>query len=106
MSLPRYIPNNLLRADKLPPQNATWGEIGRFALTFDGYKHCGGFEPLAELARARRSDTLSDLRACLFFEQRRWRHYGQAPEGEDLRYVRDVLEEIRSRVQAANALLA
>lgn len=106
MPSPRYIPNNLLRADKLPPPDATWEEIGRFALTFDGYKNCGIFEACAEVANARRTESLSDLRTCLFFEQRRWRHVGDEPGGEDLRYIRALLEQIRRRVLAANELLA
>jgi len=104
--LPRYIPNNLLRADKLPPPDATWEEIGRFALTFDGYKSCGSVEACAEVANARRTGSLSDLRICLFFEQRRWREFGEEPGEEHMRYIRQLLEQIRRRVQAANDLLA
>lgn len=86
-----YIPNERLRADKLPSPAAEWAEIDRFALTFDGYKHWGSFEQCAEIANAKRHDTLTDLRTCLFFEQRRWRHFGSAPDEEDMTYIHSVL---------------
>jgi hypothetical protein len=100
-----YIPNERLRAVKMPPQDADWHEIERFALTFDGYKHWGS-ERCAEIANARQHGTLTDLRTCLFFEQRRWRHFGSAPDEENMAYIRSVLEQIRVRVSAANELLA
>ena len=52
----------------------------------------------AEIANARRHNSLTDLRTCLFFEQRRWRHFGEDPEGEDMAYIREVVEKIRGRV--------
>ena len=37
----------------------------------------------AKIANERRDSTLTDLRTCLFFECRRWRHYGDDPDEED-----------------------
>jgi hypothetical protein len=105
MSLPRQIPNHLLRAEKLPPPDCDWETLGRFALTFDGYRHGGGFQACAEIARDPRHCTLSDLRACLFLQQRCWRHWGEVPDVESMRYLRGLLEEIRQRVRAADERL-
>jgi hypothetical protein len=106
MSEPRYISNMQLRADKLPPPDADWEAIQRFALTFNGYTYWGSFERCSEIANARRGETLTELRTCLFFEQRRWRHFGYSPDEESMAYIRRLLEQIRARVAAANALLA
>ena len=105
-SEPRYIPNVLLRAERLPGPHASWEEIERFALTFNGYTHCGSLEACAAVAKARRHETLSDLRTCLFYEQRSWRHCGWHPDAEAMAYIRHLIELIRRRVAAANELLA
>jgi hypothetical protein len=35
--------------------------------------------------------SLGDLRCCLFFEQRRWRHYGYGFDEETQRYARELV---------------
>lgn len=102
---PKFIPNRLLIVEKIPAGDARWEDIERFALTFDGYKHCGSTERCAEIANSHRHSTLSDLRTRLFFEQRRWRHYGEHPDDDAMRYIRDLISQIRARVSLANALL-
>ena len=104
--LPNYIPNRELRAEKLPPADADWDAIQRFALTFDGYKRWGDAEKCGEIANARRHSTMTELRTCLFFEQRRWRHFGAEPDEASMAYIREVLEQIRARTKLANDLLA
>jgi hypothetical protein len=101
-----HIPNEMLMAARMPPPDADWNAIQQFALTFDGYKHWGSFERCAEIANARAARTLTELRTCLFFEQRRWRHFGDAPDDESMHYIRELLEAVRARVAAANELLA
>jgi hypothetical protein len=72
--------------------------IGAFALTFDGYWHWGSFEACAEVANARRGGPLAELRICLFFEQRRWRHFGDEPDARAMAYIRGIISSIRARV--------
>jgi hypothetical protein len=96
-----------LRASDVPSQGATWCAIEEFALTFKGYDWAGSFEKCADLANSTRKTydrsperrlpklTLDELRACLYFEQRRSHHSDYVPEGEDLVYVRALLESIR-----------
>ena len=100
-----YIPNEQLIAARIPPSDSDWDKIQRFALTFDGYTRWG-FETCAAIANERRNSTLTELRTCLFFEQRPWRHVGEAPDEESMAYIQSVVEEIRRRVLAANNLLA
>jgi hypothetical protein len=94
------IPNDALRLDALPPPDADWPEVWRLADTFNGYKHWGSFKRCAEVANARRDSTLTDLRTCLFFECRRWHHYGDDPDEEDAPYIRGLVEKIREMVAA------
>lgn len=93
--------NDELTLDRIPEEDATWTEIGEFALTFDGYEAFGSFERCAEIANARKHDTLTEARACLFFEQRRWRHVGEDPEEEgEMDYMRELVRAIRQKLAA------
>ena len=85
-----------LRSADIPPSDASWTEIGEFALTFDGYEYWGSFAKCAEIANAKAPRTLEELRTCLFFEQRRWHHFGDTPDSEDLEYIRGLVERIRT----------
>ncbi len=50
------------------------------------------------MAKAKRHETLAELRTCLFFEQRRWRHYGENPDEVALSEIRKLVDAIRERV--------
>lgn len=88
----------------VPDPAAPWPEIARFALGYAGYAESGGPVALGHRANTSRDRWLSErtlpedlatLRACLFFEQRRFNHFGYPPEGEDDRYVRALVAAIR-----------
>lgn len=85
-SNPDLLSNAELTLSHIPPQGADQDAIQRFALTFDGYKHWGSFERVAEIANSGHPTTLSEWRTCLFFEQRRWRHFGAEPDAEALKF--------------------
>lgn len=93
------IANEALTADQVPSRDAAWADIERFALTFDGYKAFPGALLDELVSRHHRARTvpseLTELRACLFFEQRRWRHYMAVPRGDELEFIRSLLEGIR-----------
>lgn len=93
----RRIASADLRASDVPAEDAPWEDVEDFALTYDCYQHAN----CAEIANERRTDSVDDLRTCLSFEQRRWRHFGDVPQGEDMHYIRCLLREIRDRVVAA-----
>lgn len=106
----KYISTKSLQSSDIPGREETWPAIEQFALTFKGYDWAGSFEKCADLANSTRSTydsspdrrlprlTLDELRACLYFEQRRCRHSDYFPEGEDMLYVRALLEGIRERL--------
>ena len=94
-----------LRGSDVPSAKATWCAIEKFALTFSGYDWAGSLEKCADLANSTRGTydssperrlpklTLDELRSCLFFEQRRFRHAGEEPLGADQGTSLDVLWE-------------
>jgi hypothetical protein len=91
----------------IPSPDSDWPAIEKFALTFNAYAQ-GGFEAVADAANAARDAhrrdgklpaSLDELRACLFFEQRRYRHFGRPPEGEELAYVRALVGAIRDAAE-------
>jgi hypothetical protein len=98
-----------LTEETIPSPDAEWGPIQRFALAFDGYNFWGSFDKCAEIAnhwaqvfaeRQGLADSLSELSTCLFFEQRRWHHFGYAPDDRAMIYIRALVEEIRRKVRA------
>jgi hypothetical protein len=67
--------------------------VFEFAMLFNGYERFGSFEACAEAAKAKRRETLDDLRNELFFEARASRHR----QDEDFVEVyRDLLPLLRS----------
>lgn len=80
-----------------------------FALTFNGYKHWGSFKKCREVAKQgvdlfqtnqTLAQSLTDLRTCLFFEARRWKHFDKSPSKKGMDYIHALVEAIRVRVNA------
>jgi len=94
----QIIANSELNADMIPLPESSYADISEFAITFYGYD----LPNCAELANSRSAVTLSELRAVLFFEQRRYRHFGHNPTGEDLEYIRSLVLKIRERVASGD----
>ncbi len=92
----RLIPDHDLRADLIPTVRSPWGQISRFGHSFDGYAAFG--DDCARLANEGTPDSLRELRAVLFFELRRWRHFGYEPDAEAMKKFDWLLESIRNKV--------
>lgn len=95
------ISNEALELAHIPPANAVWKELEQFALTLNGYEAIG--QRLGDLANEHaRAGTLpedlTELRGCLFFEQRRWRQFDAPPEGKPMEHILRLLEAIRTAV--------
>ena len=105
--MPSAVPNDDFRASEVPPITAPWHVISAFALTFNGYetigeKECGTLANRVKQAFLAntlflQAVSLTELRACLFFEQRRHHHFGDEPEGNDRGFVNALLEAIRQK---------
>jgi hypothetical protein len=103
------IPNSQLQEDDLPSSRASWTKIAPFAQSFNGYEHCGSVQKCREVANQGvilhkgnkdLNQSLTDLRTCLFFEARRWKHLEKKPTRSGLKYIHALLDAIRVRVQA------
>jgi hypothetical protein len=94
---------------ELPPLNSSWDQIGKFALTYDGYK-CGArsidecvkiFEETVrrDLAAA----TLEELLTCLFLMQRqtKWNAQMRPEEVIDLRLAQRIVAALSVHVPEA-----
>ena len=101
------ISDKALSLSDLPSRSAGWPSIAAFAVSMDGYRRWRGFDRCAEIGNEIRAEyaatralppELSRLRTALFFEQRRFHHFGEAPGGEDLTYVRALVNAIRAAV--------
>jgi hypothetical protein len=92
-----------LRATDLPTSYGGWSDYVRFALTFDP-KDREVCREVAGDAFARWQRTgevprrLEELRACLWFEQRRWRFLGREPDREGMRYVGALIRAMRAHL--------
>jgi hypothetical protein len=89
------IPNKGLNLSQIPSPESDYKNIEKFALTFNGYE----IPNCADLANSCVAQTLTEYRASLFFEQRRFRHFGYHPAGEDLEYIRSLVQEIQTKVK-------
>ena len=95
------ISNEALELAHIPPADAGWKAIEPFALTLNGYEAIG--QRLGDLAEGHaRAGTLpedlTELRGCLFFEQRRWRQFDEPPHGKPMEHILRLLESIRTAV--------
>ena len=96
-----------LRLGQIPSLDSDYSTIARFALTFDGYSRIKDIALFANKIVAEFHNdhsvmaklTLTELRVCLFYEQRRYHHFGEDPDGEDRDYINALLLEITKRVQ-------
>jgi hypothetical protein len=79
----------------IPSIESDWDDIQKFALTIDGYS----LPDVAEMANSRSAKSLTELRSVLFFEQRRYRHFGHRPSGDELIYIKSLIQSIRSKIE-------
>ena len=101
----RHVPNSELRLEDIPSAEADWSAQGDFAHSFFGYEQMGPSLTMLANAAARRyrhdgtlPATLTELRACLFFEHRRAVHFG-APTEQMRAYAKALVAAIRERVE-------
>ncbi|MFZ0883820.1 MAG: hypothetical protein WAN14_10510 [Candidatus Acidiferrales bacterium] len=106
----KRIPNEKLENADVPDVTAPWPEIEMFALTFDGYEafpceRCANLanrviDEFSKSAKVLEKLTLTELRVCLFFEQRRCHHSDWVPDADRMIYIGALLNLIR----AANSI--
>ncbi len=106
----RQIPTSGLTLKVLPKNRAEWQTIVRFAYSFDGYDYWGDREKCGEIGNTLRKHyferrtldfSVEKLRTALFFEARRYHHFGSAPDKQSMGYIRTIVSEIRKRLPAS-----
>jgi hypothetical protein len=94
----KSIATSKLTKKHLPADDASVSDMIAFAHTFD-VKGAGlTFERLAEIAYSKDHSSIDTMRACLFFEARRWRHFGEGPDQEAFQYWRLLVAGISARL--------
>lgn len=102
------VPNGELVATAVPQRGEAWETVSAFCLSYDGYAHWDDLPELANRALQRwtRHHTtpplLDEARACLFYEQRRWHHFGVEPVDRAADYVWALLDTVRALAPAAS----
>jgi len=98
------IPNAELDTIAVPRRGEPWEAVSDLALSYDGYGYWDDLPMLAgrvlQRWTRRRSlpHTLDELRGCLFYEQRRWHHFGEEPTGRSAEYMWAVVDAIGALV--------
>jgi hypothetical protein len=111
---PDEVPNEHLTASAVPPVTASWHTIVAFALTIDGYNAVGQ-RKCGQLANSVKSEfakdvssvetlSLTELRSCLFFEQRRFNHFGHEPQDADRIFINALLQAIQRKITSPDGI--
>jgi hypothetical protein len=106
----RTISNQELSLVHLPGPHSPMVEWYVFASSFDGYGYCGEFETIAALSEkielayrenpsALSQFSMSELRANLFFEERRFENFDRDPDEIEFRLWKSMLEEIEKKIR-------
>ncbi len=101
---PCAVANAALVPESVPTEADGWERLNEFALGYDGYAYWDNLPELAHRSLAHwtrngsQPETLDELRACLFFEQRRWHHFGDTPSGRSAEYLWALADAIRDLV--------
>jgi len=101
---PNALPNGALRPAAVPTRQDGWERLNEFALTYDGYAYWENLPELAQRALASWTRdgslpaTIDECRGCLFYEQRRWHHFGDVPAGRSLDYFWALAGAVRAKL--------
>lgn len=82
---------------QIPDPDSGWQQISSFALTFDCYEYCGSYENCKRIVEEKKHDTLNNLRTCLFFEVTKWNWDEKVPAGNEMDYIKYLLETIKEK---------
>jgi hypothetical protein len=100
------VANEDLEPSTFPKRRDPFDKIVKFAYSFDGYTHFG-MEKCAEIANTTLStfyhtqvlpEDISVIRACLFFEVRRWTLYQKEPDNKGMIYIHALIDRLERQV--------
>lgn len=99
--------NMALTTAVIPGRSDAWDVVSDFSLSYDGYAYWDDLPELANRSVQRWTRdralpaSVDEIRGCLFYEQRRWHHFGEEPHGRAAEYVWSLLDGLRELVAAA-----
>ena len=85
-----------MKPSDIPANFESWSSIVEFAATFDPRKESVSVKGIDILTP---DSTVAERRAALFFEYRRYNHFGYPPSDETERKCVSVIESIRTEIQ-------
>jgi hypothetical protein len=101
------VANEDLNVNTFPKRRDPFNKIVEFASTFDGYAHFG-MNKCAEIANTALStfyhtqvlpEDINVIRACLFFEARRWTLYQKEPDNKGLIYIHALIDRLAKKLE-------
>jgi hypothetical protein len=95
---PIVIPTKNLSLADVPGVEAPIGKIFEFALMFDPRELKDQGLSLGNLDDLSDESSLPELRGHLYFEQRRWNHYGQLPDSKSEAQLRRIVSMVREKL--------
>ncbi len=102
----KLVDNEALNVSTFPKRRDPFNELVKFAYGFDGYAHFG-MEKCSEICNAALSnfyhsqvlpDDIDTIRACLFFEARRWSLYQKEPDNKGLIYFHALIDRLAKKL--------
>ena len=96
----KKISSGYLVPSDVPGVGADWNEIVVFSSTFDLAEMHYGQLASRELSSIDQNASLIELRSLLFYQWRRWNHFGRPPETGDMTGIHHLIECIRAHVES------
>ena len=98
-TLPTAIPSDKLKATDIPSKFSSWSDIVEFVTTFDPRSEIHDGAAIKGIADVTEASTVREIRAALFFEYRRYNHFGYEPEPTVFKAALDAIAILKSKAQ-------
>ena len=104
MPAPKIIPTQSVDIQDVPVPGDKWEKLSLFALTFDPLEMGTYGQRAADLNNASSNSSISELRAHLYVEQRRWNHFCREPDNLTMLRLRQVVGFIRQKLESTEGI--
>ncbi len=94
-----FIASAQLTPDVVPIRVTDWGDVVRFAATFDPQSECPSGSSIAGVADIDLNSTIAEMRLALYLEWRRYNHLGYDPDPATVHQTQAILDQLRVACQ-------
>lgn len=98
--LPNPIPSQAIQLSDVPERFKSWSDVVEFAATFRPQDEMPEGSRVRGLADITESSKISDIRAALFAEWRRYNHFGYGPEDQVFNKAKRAIELLRRKIKS------